>query len=120
MVDRQQVHRTISKEEMLHLFEFGDDESSDIPLELKQAREHAGEANTTVDVGSVSKQKLTFPNGSSTSDKLMQSLIDSHHPRYDVLFLLRHINNFFGTYILSFSVSFFFLLINFTFIFLPF
>ncbi|XP_075084298.1 protein CHROMATIN REMODELING 20 isoform X1 [Nicotiana tabacum] len=82
VVDRQQVHRTISKEEMLHLFEFGDDESSDIPLELKQAREHAGEANTTVDVGSVSKQKLTFPNGSSTSDKLMQSLIDSHHPRW--------------------------------------
>ncbi|KAJ8544119.1 hypothetical protein K7X08_028630 [Anisodus acutangulus] len=39
VVDRQQVHRTISKEEMLHLFEFGDDESCDIPLELKEARE---------------------------------------------------------------------------------
>ncbi|KAG5611116.1 hypothetical protein H5410_022397 [Solanum commersonii] len=80
VVDRQQVHRTISKEEMLHLFEFGDDESCDIPLE-KQVREHAGEANTNVDVGSVLKQKLTLPNGSSSSDKLMQSLIDRHHPR---------------------------------------
>ncbi|XP_060186744.1 protein CHROMATIN REMODELING 20 isoform X2 [Lycium barbarum] len=79
VVDRQQVHRTISKEEMLHLFEFGDDE--DIPLDLKQVREHAGEANATVDVGSVPKQKSTLPNGSS-SDKLMQSLIDRHHPRW--------------------------------------
>lgn len=82
VVDRQQVHRTISKEEMLHLFEFGDDESCDIPLELKQVREHAGEANTNVDVGSFPKQKLTLPNGSSSSDKLMQSLIDRHHPRW--------------------------------------
>ncbi|XP_049389704.1 protein CHROMATIN REMODELING 20 [Solanum stenotomum] len=82
VVDRQQVHRTISKEEMLHLFEFGDDESCEIPLELKQVREHAGEANTNVDVGSVLKQKLTLPNGSSSSDKLMQSLIDRHHPRW--------------------------------------
>ncbi|KAJ8558565.1 hypothetical protein K7X08_035744 [Anisodus acutangulus] len=82
VVDRQQVHRTISKEEMLHLFEFGDDESCDIPLELKQVREHAGEANTNVDVGSAPKQKLTLPNGSSSSDQLMQSLIDRHHPRW--------------------------------------
>ncbi|KAM3290099.1 protein CHROMATIN REMODELING 20 [Capsicum chacoense] len=82
VVDRQQVHRTISKEEMLHLFEFGDDESCDIPLELKQVREHAGEANTNVGVGSVPKQKLTLPNGNSSSDKLMQSLIDRHHPRW--------------------------------------
>ncbi|CAN4112856.1 unnamed protein product [Withania somnifera] len=80
VVDRQQVHRTISKEEMLHLFEFGDDESCDIPLELKQAREHAGEANTNVDAGSVPRQKLTLPNGSSSSDKLMQTLLDRHHP----------------------------------------
>ena len=29
MVDRQQVSRTISKEEMLHLFEFGDEELLD-------------------------------------------------------------------------------------------
>ncbi|XP_055834893.1 protein CHROMATIN REMODELING 20 isoform X2 [Solanum dulcamara] len=82
VVDRQQVHRTISKEEMLHLFEFGDDESCDIPLELKQVREHAGEASANVDVGSVPKQKLTLPNGNSSSDKLMQSLIDRHHPRW--------------------------------------
>lgn len=82
VVDRQQVHRTISKEEMLHLFEFGDDESCDIPLELKQVKEHAGEANTNVDVGSGPKDKLTLPNGSSASDKLMQSLIDRHHPRW--------------------------------------
>ncbi|CAN4105513.1 unnamed protein product [Withania somnifera] len=82
VVDRQQVHRTISKEEMLHLFEFGDEESCDVPLELKQVKEHAGEPNTNVDVGSVPKQKSTLPNGSSSSDKLMQSLLDRHHPRW--------------------------------------
>ena len=36
VVDRQQVHRTISKEEMLHLFEFGDDENPDSLPELVQ------------------------------------------------------------------------------------
>ncbi|EPS71964.1 hypothetical protein M569_02794, partial [Genlisea aurea] len=35
VVDRQQVHRTMSKEEILHLFEFGDDdESVEMPPEL--------------------------------------------------------------------------------------
>ncbi|VFQ62592.1 unnamed protein product [Cuscuta campestris] len=29
VVDRQQVHRTMSREEMLHLFEFGDDDGAD-------------------------------------------------------------------------------------------
>ncbi|MCD7462190.1 hypothetical protein HAX54_047953 [Datura stramonium] len=82
VVDRQQVHRTISKEEMLHLFEFGDDDGCDIPLELKEVREQSSEANTNIDVGSGPKQKLAFPNGCSSSDKLMQTLIDRHHPRW--------------------------------------
>ncbi|EHA8587106.1 protein CHROMATIN REMODELING 20 [Cocos nucifera] len=38
VVDRQQIHRTMSKEEILHLFDFGEDENSDV-LEQKQENE---------------------------------------------------------------------------------
>ncbi|KAK6144897.1 hypothetical protein DH2020_021717 [Rehmannia glutinosa] len=69
VVDRQQVHRTMSKEEMLHLFDFGDDENADIVHELGQDQEV------------VAKQKITGPVGNS-SDKLIQSLISRHHPSW--------------------------------------
>lgn len=76
VVDRQQVHRTMSKEEILHLFDFGDD---DIVPELGQ--EIAAEPNTTISVGNLPKQKLPLPHGSSSSDRIIESLISDHHPR---------------------------------------
>ncbi|KAL2455094.1 Protein CHROMATIN REMODELING 20 [Abeliophyllum distichum] len=122
VVDRQQVHRTMSKEEMLHLFDFGDDENADTTPELVQETgvttesntasdtkpelvQETGvttesntasdtmpelvqetvvitESNTTCHVGSYLKQKLPLLHGNSSADKLMQSLISRHHPRW--------------------------------------
>ncbi|QHO34705.1 protein CHROMATIN REMODELING 20 isoform X1 [Arachis duranensis] len=73
VVDRQQVHRTISKEEMLHLFEFGDDENPETLAELNQ--ENGSSSNTV-------KHTTPHSNGSSNSDKLMESLLKNHQPRW--------------------------------------
>ncbi|KAE9611986.1 putative DNA helicase chromatin remodeling SNF2 family [Lupinus albus] len=70
VVDRQQVHRTISKEEMLHLFEFGDDENPETLVELSEENGHT------------LKHTVSHSNGSSNSDKLMESLLSKHHPRW--------------------------------------
>ena len=78
VVDRQQVHRTMSKEEILHLFDFGDD---DITPELGQDIGVTTEPNTTIRVGNLPKQKLPLPHGGSSSDKIIESLISDHHPR---------------------------------------
>ncbi|XP_020549105.1 protein CHROMATIN REMODELING 20 isoform X3 [Sesamum indicum] len=78
VVDRQQVHRTMSKEEILHLFDFWDDENADIMPELGQETD----PNTTCRVGNLLKQKLPLPHGSSSSDKLIETLISRHHPRW--------------------------------------
>ncbi|CAN0903300.1 Protein CHROMATIN REMODELING 20 [Linum grandiflorum] len=72
VVDRQQVHRTISREEMLHLFEFGDEEIPDTVNEN-------GEENTS---GASGKHKVPLSNGSCPSDKVMESLLGNHHPRW--------------------------------------
>ncbi|XP_065852445.1 protein CHROMATIN REMODELING 20 isoform X2 [Euphorbia lathyris] len=64
VVDRQQVHRTISREEMLHLFEFGD-EISDSLTELQE-----------------DDQKQKVP--SCSSDKFMETLLAKHHPSWIV------------------------------------
>ncbi|KAK6136328.1 hypothetical protein DH2020_029949 [Rehmannia glutinosa] len=79
VVDRQQVHRTMSKEEILHLFDFGDDENSDI---LGQENGVAAEPNTTGHVGNLLKQKPSLPHGSSSADKMIESLISRHHPSW--------------------------------------
>ncbi|XVF30991.1 hypothetical protein REPUB_Repub16aG0106800 [Reevesia pubescens] len=79
VVDRQQVHRTISKEEMLHLFEFGDEEKFDTLMELS---EENGNQNITCEVGKSLKQKMPLSHGSCSSDKLMESLLSKHHPRW--------------------------------------
>ncbi|GFP87991.1 protein chromatin remodeling 20 [Phtheirospermum japonicum] len=80
VVDRQQVHRTMSKEEILHLFDFGDDENADILPELGQ---ETAEPNTTPGhVGNLLKQKPSLPHGTSSSDKLIESLISRHHPSW--------------------------------------
>ena len=69
VVDRQQVYRTISKEEMLHLFEFGDDENPETLAELSQENGHSV------------KQTVPHSNGTSHSDKFMESLLSKHNPK---------------------------------------
>lgn len=81
VVDRQQVHRTISKEEMLHLFEFGDDENSDPLSELHQENGRGNSQNTNGQIGNSLKHKLSLSHDSCPSDKLMESLLGKHHPR---------------------------------------
>lgn len=78
VVDRQQVHRTISKEEMLHLFDFGDEENFDTLMELS---EDNGNQNATGNVGKSLNQNMPLSHGSCSSDKLMESLLGKHHPR---------------------------------------
>lgn len=75
VVDRQQVHRTISKEEMLHLFEFGEDENPETLAELS-------EQSNPILAGDSLKHTVPHSNGSSYSDKLMESLLGKHHPRW--------------------------------------
>ncbi|TKY52100.1 CHROMATIN REMODELING 20 [Spatholobus suberectus] len=79
VVDRQQVHRTISKEEMLHLFEFGDDDNPETLADLSQENEHP---DNPILVGHSLKHTAPHSNGSSSSDKLMESLLSKHHPRW--------------------------------------
>ncbi|XP_020547313.1 protein CHROMATIN REMODELING 20 isoform X2 [Sesamum indicum] len=74
VVDRQQVHRTMSKEEILHLFEFGDDEKADVMDELGQEQEVVAKPNT----GNLLKPELPHPQGTS-SDNLFEMLISRHH-----------------------------------------
>ncbi|XP_031283826.1 protein CHROMATIN REMODELING 20 isoform X1 [Pistacia vera] len=82
VVDRQQVHRTISKEEMLHLFEFGDDENPDPLPEVCQENGQENSQTTTCKIGNSLKHKLPLSHGSCLSDKLMESLLGKHHPRW--------------------------------------
>ncbi|XP_052296174.1 protein CHROMATIN REMODELING 20 isoform X4 [Citrus sinensis] len=77
VVDRQQVHRTISKEEMLHLFEFGDDENPD-PLTAVSKENGQGSSQNT---NCALKHKLPLSH-EGCSDKLMESLLGKHHPRW--------------------------------------
>ncbi|KAL0452217.1 UNVERIFIED_CONTAM: protein CHROMATIN REMODELING 20 [Sesamum latifolium] len=74
VVDRQQVHRTMSKEEILHLFEFGDDEKADVMHELGQKQEVVAKPN----IGNLLKPELPHPRGTS-SDNLFEMLISRHH-----------------------------------------
>ncbi|XP_047316242.1 protein CHROMATIN REMODELING 20 [Impatiens glandulifera] len=67
VVDRQQIYRTISKEEMLHLFDFGDDESAECYSEHGLENGDSG-----------------LPNGNVSSDKLMETLLSRHCPRWVV------------------------------------
>lgn len=83
MVDRQQVHRTISKEEMLHLFEFGDDENHDGPEQDNRANQ-----NMTGLVENLPKHEPHLSHGNSSSDKLMENLLSKHYPRYVPMFFL--------------------------------
>lgn len=79
VVDRQQVHRTISKEEMLHLFEFGDDDHPEMSTELREQAGDASKLGTAYPFGDSLKQSSSC--GSCSSDKIMDSLLGKHHPR---------------------------------------
>ncbi|XP_030511569.1 protein CHROMATIN REMODELING 20 isoform X2 [Rhodamnia argentea] len=81
VVDRQQVHRTISKEEMLHLFEFGDDDNPEVSAELCQEAGDASKLGTAYPVGDSLKQRSSSC-GSCFSDKIINSLLGKHHPRW--------------------------------------
>uniref|UniRef100_A0A0A0LJN1 Helicase C-terminal domain-containing protein n=3 Tax=Cucumis sativus TaxID=3659 RepID=A0A0A0LJN1_CUCSA len=81
VVDRQQVYRTISREEMLHLFEFGDEENLEASTELDQGNGHTSHQIMTGHQGNVLKQKGPLSHGSCSSDKLMETLLGKHHPR---------------------------------------
>lgn len=76
VVDKQQVHRTISKEEMLDLFYFGDEEDPDMLPKLGQEQTDASEVTKSC------SQEVPCPQGGLSSDKLMQKLIERHHPRW--------------------------------------
>ncbi|KAK9292419.1 hypothetical protein L1049_020389 [Liquidambar formosana] len=82
VVDRQQVHRTMSKEEMLHLFDFGDDENPETLPELGQENGHASNHNISGQIGDLKKQKWPLSHGSCSSDKFMESLLGRHYPRW--------------------------------------
>ncbi|CAI0433576.1 unnamed protein product [Linum tenue] len=76
VVDRQQVHRTISREEMLHLFEFGDEENPDTLNENGEESARAAAPGCSV------KHKVSLSNGSCPSDQVMETLLGNHHPRW--------------------------------------
>lgn len=71
VVDRQQIYRTMSKEEMRHLFEFGGEESAEM---LDQSRE-------VVSSSQVKSAPLPVSSSAGPSDKIMESLL-SNHSRY--------------------------------------
>lgn len=70
VVDKQQVHRTISKEEMLDLFDFGGDENADVVHESGQ-EQVLDKLNTTSQVGT----------SGASADMVIQSLITGNHSR---------------------------------------
>ncbi|XP_042422292.1 protein CHROMATIN REMODELING 20-like isoform X1 [Zingiber officinale] len=74
VVDRQQVHRTMSKEEMLHLFDFGDDENVDVtePADISLVN---SDYERTNGIG-CSRNSLV------NTDNLMDRLLRRHHPRW--------------------------------------
>ncbi|KAK9078052.1 hypothetical protein SSX86_002109 [Deinandra increscens subsp. villosa] len=82
VVDRQQVHRTISKEEMLHLFAFGDDENLNTSSKVDQVNSNLTAAQSTSEFGNCPKQKGPLPHVTVSSDKFMEVLLKKHHPRW--------------------------------------
>lgn len=80
VVDRQQIHRTMSKEEMLHLFDFGDDENTEI-LEESQENPTVPSQDGSCETGCLPMQK-SLPPPNAISDKFMESLVSRHYPRW--------------------------------------
>lgn len=76
VVDRQQIHRTISKEEMLHLFDFGEDDHLDTTLDQNSISGVSSEFGGS----SLLKKCLPLSQG-DCSDKFMETLVSRHYPR---------------------------------------
>ncbi|KAK9673254.1 hypothetical protein RND81_12G156000 [Saponaria officinalis] len=76
VVDRQQVHRSMSKEEMLHLFDFGDDEHLDNLIELGDGNGHASGTDNS------KKHNTSDCPKNCSSDKLMEFLLSRHRLRW--------------------------------------
>ncbi|KAL9234971.1 hypothetical protein vseg_009778 [Gypsophila vaccaria] len=81
VVDRQQVHRSMSKEEMLHLFDFGDDEHLDNLIELGDENGHASGKDNNIKDGCLKHNSFDCPK-SCSSDKLMEFLISRYRLRW--------------------------------------
>ncbi|KAK9082988.1 hypothetical protein Scep_029459 [Stephania cephalantha] len=84
VVDKQQIHRHMSKEEMLHLFDFGDEENADIMLGMATENESVTNLDNTIQSATSLKEKL--PNGGCSSDKIMEHILGKHRPRWIVNF----------------------------------
>ncbi|GMG99879.1 hypothetical protein Nepgr_001719 [Nepenthes gracilis] len=81
VVDRQQVHRTMSKEEMLHLFDFGEEENLEALPELVPCNGDVTNPKLSGKVGNLLREK-SDSSGSCSSDKLMEILLSRHYPRW--------------------------------------
>lgn len=69
VVDRQQIYRTMSKEEIQHLFEYGSEESTDMPDQSQEKHVSSGQPNSVC---------LPLSSGASPSNKIMESLLRKH------------------------------------------
>ncbi|KAK8963018.1 DNA repair and recombination protein RAD54 [Platanthera guangdongensis] len=72
VVDRQQIHRTMSKEEILHLFDFGDEENLNM---------HDDSQGKLV-LFDQAKFRCSQQSTSHSSDKIMESLLSRHKSRW--------------------------------------
>ncbi|KAK6911298.1 hypothetical protein RJ641_023391 [Dillenia turbinata] len=68
VVDRQQVHRTIPKEDLLHLFEFSDEENAAMLPGFGQEYGLAMDQHLNGEIGNHLKQKFTLSSRGCTLD----------------------------------------------------
>lgn len=79
VVDKQQVHRAISRGEMVDFFDFDDDESAVVSCDSGHERA-VDDPDTAGSVRDMLKQRRA-PSLGASSDKVMQSLLSKHQPR---------------------------------------
>lgn len=83
----------MSKEEVLHLFEFGDEEilemmpelakeGSDLSDRMKGKVEDTDQKKKAKNEVGPKSNPLLLPSGTSLPDKVMENLLNRHHPRY--------------------------------------
>ncbi|XP_057250433.1 protein CHROMATIN REMODELING 20 isoform X3 [Beta vulgaris subsp. vulgaris] len=82
VVDRQQVLRSMSKEEISDLFNFGDDENLDLLPDLIEKNGHMTDTFNCKKVENSSKLSSCDCPRSCSSDKLMEKLLDRHRLRW--------------------------------------
>lgn len=92
VVDRRQVLRSMSKEELSNFFNFDDDESLKVLPESNIKNGHATVCNNSKRVEDSLKLSSFVCPKSCSSDKLMKKLLDQHRPRYFAIkFFFSHI-----------------------------